>query len=180
MARGGRHVPPKTPSEARPSGVRLNLCDILSHSDWAAAIACPCDRWGRKDAGTSHMRIRILLLLLGVIIAPADAAMPRPAEVIVVSNFSFRPSQFELRAGEPVLLEFRNESGSGHSFSAPAFFASARMDARSAALVRDGRVELPPRSQVGVTLTPTTGHYKFKCTHMFHAMLGMTGTISVR
>ena len=53
------------------------------------------------------MRIRIMLLLLGVIIAPADAAMPRPAEVIVVSSFSFRPSQFELQVGEPVLLEFR-------------------------------------------------------------------------
>ena len=124
------------------------------------------------------MRIRIMLLMLGLAIAPADAATLRPATVIVVSNFSFRPSQFELRAGEPVVLELRNESGSGNSFSAPAFFASAQMDARSAALVRAGRVELPPRSQVEVTLSPAAGEYKFKCTHMFHAMLGMTGTIS--
>ena len=54
------------------------------------------------------------------------------------------------------------------------------MNPRSAALVRAGRVELPPRSQVDVTLSPAASEYKFKCTHMFHAMLGMTGTISVR
>jgi len=125
------------------------------------------------------MSLRIFAVALGLAAAGAGAAVPRPTQVVVLSNFDFRPSRLDLRAGVPVVLAFRNDSGSGHSFSAPAFFASSRMDPQSAASVRSGRVEVPAHSQVAVELTPAPGQYKLKCSHLFHAMLGMTGTIVV-
>ena len=126
------------------------------------------------------MQIRMMPLMLGLVGAPAGAAPAEPAHVVVLSDFSFRPSQVELRAGEPVVLEFRNVSGSGHSFAAPAFFAAARMSATSNAQVRNGRIEVPAHSQVDVALTPpVAGQYKFKCSHPFHALMGMTGKIVV-
>lgn len=126
------------------------------------------------------MPIRAALLLLSFAAAPALAAAPRPATVIVLTNFDFKPSVVEIRSGVPTALGLRNASDSNHSFSAPALFASARLDGRTAALVHNGRIEVPARSEVDVSFTAAPGSYRFKCTHTFHAMLGMTGTIVAR
>lgn len=127
------------------------------------------------------MRVRTLLILPALAAATTAPAAPEPASaVVVIRNFKFTPSIIDLRAGEAVRLSLRNTAGSGHSFKSPTFFAAARLDQKSASYVRDGEVEIPAHSEVDLTLTPAAGSYKFKCDHPFHAMLGMTGTITVR
>jgi uncharacterized cupredoxin-like copper-binding protein len=122
---------------------------------------------------------KIMLLSALAMATAAPAAVPA-SMLVVISNFKFTPSVIEMRAGTPVVLSLRNQAGSGHSFKAAELFASAHLDPKSAAYVRNGEVEIPGHSEVDVALTPAAGSYKFKCTHAFHAMLGMTGTINVR
>jgi plastocyanin len=71
-------------------------------------------------------------------------------------------------------------SGGGHNFTAPQFFAASRIEPESAALVRDGKVEVPAHSTVNVDMIPATGQYALKCSHPLHAAFGMKGTIVVR
>jgi plastocyanin len=73
-----------------------------------------------------------------------------------------------------------NNAGGGHSFSAPQFFAAARVAPASQPLVRDGAVDVPKHSAVDVALTPAAGQYPLKCTHTLHAAFGMKGSIVVR
>ena len=47
--------------------------------------------------------------------------------------------------------------------------------------VQEGEVEVPPGQVREIHLTaPAAGSYKLKCTHSFHKMFGMSGTIVVR
>jgi len=116
-----------------------------------------------------------------LLVAAAATASAQPAMVPVeLSNFKFVPNAIQLRAGTPVTLHLQNAGGGGHSFSAPAFFAAARLDPRSAGLVHNGMVDVPGRGAVNIALVPAAGTYKLKCTHTLHAAFGMTGTIVVR
>jgi plastocyanin len=85
-----------------------------------------------------------------------------------------------LKANLPTILQLRNDSSGGHSFSAPAFFAAAHVDPASAGLIKNGKIEVPANAIVRVALTPTAGQFPLKCTHPFHAAFGMKGTIIVR
>jgi len=124
------------------------------------------------------MRTAHLLILFAAMSSPL-AAQPLTAR-IDLTNFKFTPAQVSLRANVPVVLQLRNESSGGHSFAAPAFFAAAKIDPSSAPLVRAGRIDVPAHSTVEVGVTPTAGQYPLKCSHLFHASFGMTGTITVR
>jgi len=97
-----------------------------------------------------------------------------------LTNFKFTPAQIQLRANDPVILQLRNGSSGGHSFSAPAFFAAAQVDPASAGLIREGRIEIPAHATVQVALTPAAGQYPLKCTHTLHSAFGMKGMIIVR
>jgi plastocyanin len=78
------------------------------------------------------------------------------------------------------VLQLRNNSSGGHNFTAPAFFAAARLDPSSVGQVHNGKVEIPGRSTVQVRLTPAAGRYPLKCSHTLHAAFGMKGSIIVR
>jgi plastocyanin len=118
-----------------------------------------------------------LLLLSSMTIAQR----PQPAAVTVdLANFKYTPSAIQLRAGVPTVMRFRNSSGGAHNFTAPAFFAAARMQPNAAALVRNGRVEVPGRATVELKLVPAAGKFPVKCTHTLHSAFGMKGTIFVR
>jgi plastocyanin len=120
-------------------------------------------------------------LIAALSLAVAAAAPAQPAVVAVeLSNFSFSPASVQLRAGVPATLQLHNASGGGHNFSAPGFFAAARLDPRSAALVRNGRVEVPADGTVKLALVPAAGRYKLRCTHTLHSAFGMKGFILVR
>jgi plastocyanin len=122
-------------------------------------------------------RLVIPILLLGT----SAVASAQPELVTVqLSNFKFVPSTIQLRAGTPTILRLQNASRGGHNFSAPDFFAAARVEGKSAAVVRKGTVEVPRRGTVDISLVPVAGSYRVKCTHTLHSTFGMKGTILVR
>jgi plastocyanin len=142
--------------------------------------------WGEGLIATtgSGVDMKTLLALASfalVAAASASAQAPQPAAVTVtMENFKFEPSAIQLKAGAPAILHLVNTAGGGHSFSAPQFFAAAKLAPASRALVHDGTVDVPKHSAVDVALTPAAGQYPLKCTHTLHAAFGMKGTIVVR
>jgi uncharacterized cupredoxin-like copper-binding protein len=118
-------------------------------------------------------------LLSALSIAPAGAVNPTVATVDL-ANFSFTPNTVVLQAGVPTVLRLRNLSGGGHSFAAPQFFAASKVRPESAALVQNGRVEVPGHSSVDVDIIPAAGQFALRCSHPLHATFGMKGTIDVR
>jgi uncharacterized cupredoxin-like copper-binding protein len=138
------------------------------------------------------MRTIALLPLAGLLAgcAASHAIQPQlaPASVdfggasvtrVTLANFDFTPRQIHLRAGRPYRLELVNAGSGGHDFSAPEFFAAARIAPADAALVSGGEVDVPGGTTRTVHLVPAAGRYKLACTHLGHALLGMSGTIVV-
>ena len=106
----------------------------------------------------------------------APAAAQPAAQTIQLYSFGYTPKAIRLAAGRPVTLNFVNTSGGGHNFSAPSFFANARITAGSAP---NGVVEVGKRQSQSITLIPRAGSYKVRCTHFLHKQMGMTGRILV-
>jgi plastocyanin len=106
--------------------------------------------------------------------APADAQPT--GRTIDVASFYFAPEPIRLAAGRPVTLTFVNRSGSGHDFTARAFFASSRIVAGSAP---DGEIELRPHEARSITLVPRAGSYKAHCSHFLHKQMGMRALVIV-
>jgi len=126
--------------------------------------------------------MKTLLALLALASAPSALAQaPQPAAVTVtMENFKFEPNAIQLRSGVPTILHLVNDAGGGHSFSAPQFFAAAKLAPASQRLVHDGTVEVPKHSAVDIELIPSAGQYPLKCSHTLHAAFGMKGSITVR
>ncbi|AYG94960.1 copper-binding protein [Brevundimonas naejangsanensis] len=109
--------------------------------------------------------------------ASAQEAGPMVVEM-QLKNFDFTPSTVHLRRGVPVVLRLVDAGGS-HSFSAPELFAASTLDPTTAALIRNGKVEVR-EGGVELRLTPNTaGSYAFRCTHFMHSAFGMKGTVIV-
>ena len=115
-------------------------------------------------------------------VAAADQSVFARAETVRVTlaNFKFAPETLMLTAGKPYRIEIVNQAGGSHNFAAPEFFAASRMAAGDAGKVADGAIELAGGETKAVSLVPTAGEYKLVCTHLGHAVLGMTGKIVVR
>ena len=132
---------------------------------------------------TRHRTTRLLLAgqlaLLPIAAWSQGAESPAAATITVrLSNFSFDPAQIRLRAGVAVRLQLVNESGGGHNFSAPGFFAASKFPAAHAP--PGGVVEVPARGSAEITVIPAVpGTYRVECTHFLHALFGMTGRIVV-
>jgi plastocyanin len=121
------------------------------------------------------------LSAFALLVSIAGAASGQPAaRVVEMTNFKFAPSQIELTANTPVTLQLRNDASGGHSFTAPAFFAAARVDPASVKYIQAGRVEVPSHQTVTISLVPAAGQYPLKCSHTLHSAFGMNGTIIVR
>lgn len=125
------------------------------------------------------MRIIVLVALLIALPGAAQQAPPPATVAVRLSSFDFSPETLRLRAGVPVLLRLENDGGGGHNFSAPQFFAAARIEPGSAGLVRRGAVEVPSNSVREVRLVPAAGRYRLRCTHTLHTTFGMKGRIIV-
>lgn len=111
---------------------------------------------------------------------PARVAAAAPDVVEVrLSNFAYDPDPLRLRAGVPVRLRLVNESGGGHDFVAPAFFAASAFPP-GVAPPPGGKVEVAAHATEELTLTPRVpGTYEVRCTHFLHALFGMTGKVVV-
>ena len=122
------------------------------------------------------------LLLAPLFLATLAAAPPQvapPTTEVRLSNFDFSPREIRLRAGEPVVLRLINTSKGGHDFSAPAFFAAARIAPGQQMAINEGTIEVRPRQSVSVRLVPARGSYRLRCTHTLHSAFGMRGRIVV-
>ena len=126
--------------------------------------------------------MRLPLLLSFLIGLPVTAAAQTPTVVDVhLSNYRFDPRPIQLQRGHPYVLRLINDSGGGHNFAAPAFFAAAGIAAADRAWLKNGKVEVPSRQIRQIRLTaPGPGTYRLKCTHFMHGAFGMKGSIVVR
>ncbi|MDQ8758114.1 cupredoxin domain-containing protein [Sphingosinicella sp. LHD-64] len=118
-------------------------------------------------------------LVLVALAAPAFAQDAVRTVEVDLASFSFTPSTIELRAGAPIVLKLVNTGRGGHNFSAPEFFAAARL-APGQAAIAEGTVEVPSRQTIEVRLTPARGQYSLRCTHTLQTAFGMRGEIVVR
>jgi uncharacterized cupredoxin-like copper-binding protein len=129
-------------------------------------------------------RSLFLTALAALALAAPSAAQPnwgQPARVTVsLSSFKFAPQTIRLRAGQPVILHLQNTGSGGHDFSAPAFFKAAAVRPQDAGKVEGGSVDVGGRESVDVALVPRAGTYPLRCTHAFHTMFGMKGSIVVQ
>jgi len=124
------------------------------------------------------MKLLFAIAAAGLSLAASPAARS-PTTVVPVQLYSFgyNPQPIVLRAGAPVTLVFQNVSGTGHTFKAQAFFASARM---LAGMAHEGEVHVMPHQSMSVTLIPARGTYPVHCSHFFHDQLGMHTAIYVQ
>lgn len=99
---------------------------------------------------------------------------------VTLSNFDFTPRHIQLQAGVPYALHFVDTASAGHDFTAPEFFAAARVAPNDAGAIASGQVELAGGQDKTIRLIPAAGTYKLACTHLGHAALGMTGDIVVQ
>ena len=125
-------------------------------------------------------------LVAGLLAASVSSHAPAVAQFggateqrVELSSFDFTPRALHLRAGQPYTLVLTNVASGGHDFSAPEFFAAARVQPSDAGLIDGGEIEVPGKSTRTVHLIPAAGSYKLTCTHTFHATFGMRGTIVV-
>ena len=124
------------------------------------------------------MRAFLAFAMLSMAASAAGAAAP--VATVELSNFKFTPNTIQLHAGAPVVLHLANVGSGSHNFSAPEFFAAAKLDPQAAALVHDGKVEVHGHTAVDLPLVPAAGQYALHCTHTLHSSFGMKGVISVR
>ena len=126
------------------------------------------------------MKIPLAFALSITLLTPAASAAPQAERIAIeLSDFAFAPAALRLRRDRPYLLHFVNKGSGGPNYSAPAFFAAARIDPADAAFVRKGTVEVARGQSGTVRLVPAAGRYKVKCTHFIHPAFGMRGTIVV-
>src|SRR5690348_13012915 len=112
------------------------------------------------------MRLRDAALATGLLACAAGHATAQGADMRVeLSNFDFTPHELHLRAGQPTTLVLANVASGGHDFSAPEFFAAARIEPADAGLVDEGGIDVPGKSTRTVRLVPAAGNYKLTCTH---------------
>ena len=117
------------------------------------------------------------------ILAAQPAATQAPAVISVqLANFSFTPKTIVLDHGHDYVLHLANVADGGHDFTAPEFFAASAIAADDRRLIEDGEVEVPPGQvrEIHLTAPGAAGKYHLKCSHSFHKMFGMSGSIVVR
>ena len=122
------------------------------------------------------IRSAIVIALSAATVASAAAQPSTAAVQIRVWSFGFAPNPIHLVAGQPVTLQFVNQAGGGHDFSAHRFFESSRILAGSAP---EGEIELRGHETKVITLIPRAGTYPAHCSHFLHEQLGMHDDIIV-
>lgn len=125
--------------------------------------------------------VPITALALATLAVPSATAQAPAVVNVQLANYKFTPKTIVLDHGRPYVFRLHNLSDGGHDFTAPAFFAAAAVAPSDRRWVEGGEVEVPPGQVREIRLTaPGAGSYKLKCTHTFHKVFGMSGTIIVR
>lgn len=113
--------------------------------------------------------------------ATAQQDVTETRVAITLTSFAFTPEVVTLEHGRRYVLHIDNQSGGGHNFAAPEFFAAAVVAPADRAKISRGRVEVGGHDRVDIHLTaPAAGTYALRCTHFLHTGFGMSGSIVVR
>lgn len=129
------------------------------------------------------MRVAALFTLPFFLLGAEPAVPQAPAVIgIQLANFSFTPKTIVLDHGQSYVLRLANVADSGHDFTAPEFFAASTIAADDPSFVTEGEVEVPSGQvrEIHLTAPGAAGKYRLKCSHSFHKMFGMSGSIIVR
>lgn len=125
-------------------------------------------------------------ILLAALLIAAPAAAQRapewrtaPEQDVLLRPFAYEPSIIRLRAGQPVKLRFVNQGRATLGFSAPGFFAAARIRPRDRGAVRGGSLRLAPGERITIALVPAPGRYRARSRNLSHRLLGMSALILV-
>jgi plastocyanin len=124
--------------------------------------------------------IALAALPLALAAAPISAQSGATTIDIEMSSFKYRPASIRLEHGRDYVLHFVNAASSGHDFSAPAFFAAAKIAPEDRAKLKRGAIGLGGGEEARIHLTaPPAGRFAVKCTHFMHSTFGMIGEIVV-
>jgi uncharacterized cupredoxin-like copper-binding protein len=120
-----------------------------------------------------------LLLAIIVVGTLASAGEPQPLTVSVnLIDDAFVPDHLVFKHGVHYRLHLENHGKDTHEFTAPTFFASAKIDDATALNREHTEVVLQPGESKDVLLTPQRpGAYDLICSD--HDWDGMTGGITV-
>jgi plastocyanin len=117
------------------------------------------------------------LIILGCITSTGAQPTASPAaQTIQIWSFAFAPRPLHLAAGRPVTLNFLNQSGGSHDFTAREFFANSTITAGAAP---EGEIDLKGHESKSITLVPRAGTYQAHCSHFLHETMGMHDEIVV-
>ena len=113
-------------------------------------------------------------------VAGGDVVFARAQAVEVkLSSYHFDPNPVRLKAGQPYALKLVNAASKDHTFTAPEFFAAAKVAPADAQRIAGGQIELKPGAATVLHLVPAAGEYGLVCTEVGHAALGMHAKIIV-
>jgi uncharacterized cupredoxin-like copper-binding protein len=124
-----------------------------------------------------------ILALMATLVAPLSTALAQAptAIAITLSKYAFAPSTLNLQAGATYQLHLTNSGSRDHNFSAPAFFAAARIAPDDQSKVQKGSVEVANGQSIDITVTAgPAGTFPVECTHFMHKSMGMHGSIIVQ
>jgi len=117
-----------------------------------------------------------LLAMLGML---SGAAAPAPVTVdIVMTEYKFAPDHLMLRHDMHYRLHLENHGKETHEFTAPTFFATAKIDIPKILNHERSEIVVQPGETKDIFLTPgKPGTYDLRCSD--HDWAGMVGGISV-
>lgn len=138
------------------------------------------------------MKRLLTLLALTVTLTACGAAAPATQEItITASAMKYSPASFEIKAGQPVRLTFRNNDGVTHDFSVmefPTTSTGVSVTEDAIAGSHDSQMSVEPQLHVAAVMNGSgtleftaskPGTYGFFCTVTGHKEAGMVGTLTV-
>jgi uncharacterized cupredoxin-like copper-binding protein len=126
------------------------------------------------------LRTFIKLCLLAVLGIGLGAAAPDPIAVnVTMIDYKFVPDHLTLQQGVQYRLHLENHGKDTHEFTAPVFFASAKIDNPDALNHDHTEIVVQPGEAKDLLLTPgKPGTYDLRCSD--HDWNGMVGGITVQ
>jgi uncharacterized cupredoxin-like copper-binding protein len=117
-----------------------------------------------------------VLVMLGVILT---ATAPAPIRVdVVLSDYKFVPDRLTFQHETHYRLHLENHGKETHEFTAPAFFATAKIDNPEVLNREHTEIVMQPGDVKDIFLTPgKPGTYDLRCSD--HDWNGMVGGITV-
>lgn len=126
------------------------------------------------------IRIAAKLCLLTMLVICCGAAAPEPVTVnVTMIDYEFVPNHLTFQHGVRYRLHLENHGKETHEFTAPVFFAAAKIDNPDALNGEHTEIVMQPGETEDVFLTPDKpGTYDLRCAD--HDWFGMVGGIAVQ